>query len=271
MRLTTPSKVAPTICLATYGSSSLEKVVDFINDHQDFYEEAGVLFTPSQLAGQYAFEQVKLDRKGYDSRRIEKCLSILWDAGAVFKIELALARADELVNNFTADFGHDEDGEATFRIKAQSYRLKKYDCCALLRRLELATVNVINVGIENISEEEFEDQGNDLSFRVESRITDVQGEEFATLFQYVSLVDNELTLEEFLDYGLHEYPNFHDESGDILNLMKVISERNRKECLSEVISFIERENIQPLGGSETPSLEEAIKTSLLKKAELANS
>ncbi len=47
------------------------------------------------------------------------------DAGAVFSFNEALSHADDLINCFTADFGHDEDGEATFRIKAQSYRLKR--------------------------------------------------------------------------------------------------------------------------------------------------
>lgn len=258
MRFTSPSKVAPTICLATYGCSNLEKVVDFINDHQDFYEEAGVLFTPSQIAGQYAFEQVKLDRKGYDSRRIDKSLAILWDAGAVFKTELAIARADELINNFTADFGHDEDGEATFRIKAQSYRLKKYDCCALLRRLELASIKVVSVSIENIPDEEFEDQERTLSFRVKSVLTDIQQEEFATFYQYVSVSDNKLTIEDFLDYGLLEYPNFHDESGDVMNLLETISDRNKNSCLAEVIAFIEKENIKLMEGTEIPSLDKII-------------
>ena len=32
------------------------------------------------IAGQYAFEQVKLDRKGYDTRRLQKYLSFLADA-----------------------------------------------------------------------------------------------------------------------------------------------------------------------------------------------
>lgn len=68
-----------------------------------------------------------LTRKGYVTRRLQKYLSFLADAGAFFSEEEALQRADDLINNFTADFGHDEDGDATFRIKAQSYRLKKYD------------------------------------------------------------------------------------------------------------------------------------------------
>lgn len=82
------------------------------------------LYARHDCRRQYAFEQVKLDRKGYDTRRLQKYLSFLADAGAYFSEE-ALQRADDLINNFTADFGHDEDGDATFRIKAQSYRLKE--------------------------------------------------------------------------------------------------------------------------------------------------
>lgn len=67
MRYTTYPLNNRAICLAIYGCSSLEKVTDFINGHPLFVDGAGATFTASQLAGQYAFEQVKLDRKGYDS------------------------------------------------------------------------------------------------------------------------------------------------------------------------------------------------------------
>ena len=126
MRFTSPSRTIPSICLAIYGCGQLDRVADFINNSGEYVED-GVTFTPGMIAGQYAFEQVKLDRKGYDTRRLQKYLSFLADAGAYFSEEEALQRADDLINNFTADFGHDEDGDATFRIKAQSYRLKKYD------------------------------------------------------------------------------------------------------------------------------------------------
>ena len=127
MRFTSPSRTIPSICLAIYGCGQLDRVADFINNSGEYVED-GVTFTPGMIAGQYAFEQVKLDRKGYDTRRLQKYLSFLADAGAYFSEEEALQRADDLINNFTADFGHDEDGDATFRIKAQSYRLKKCSC-----------------------------------------------------------------------------------------------------------------------------------------------
>ena len=77
MRLTSHTKTNIPICLAIYGKESLEFVTEFINQHRGFEDSAGNKFSVSQLAGQYAFEQVKLDRKGYDSRRLEKYLSYL--------------------------------------------------------------------------------------------------------------------------------------------------------------------------------------------------
>ncbi len=45
------------------AKSLLEFVTEFINQHRGFEDSAGNKFSVSQLAGQYAFEQVKLDRK----------------------------------------------------------------------------------------------------------------------------------------------------------------------------------------------------------------
>ena len=108
MRFTSPSRTIPSICLAIYGCGQLDRVADFINNSGEYVED-GVTFTPGMIAGQYAFEQVKLDRKGYDTRRLQKYLSFLADAGAYFSEEEALQRADDLINNFTADFGHDAE------------------------------------------------------------------------------------------------------------------------------------------------------------------
>ena len=155
MRFTSPSRTIPSICLAIYGCGQLDRVADFINNSGEYVED-GVTFTPSMIAGQYAFEQVKLDRKGYDTRRLQKYLSFLADAGAYFSEEEALQRADDLINNFTADFGHDEDGDATFRIKAQSYRLKKYDCHALW-----SMINQASLRIESVKPETFCDEDSD--------------------------------------------------------------------------------------------------------------
>ena len=68
MRFTSPSRTIPSICLAIYGCGQLDRVADFINNSGEYVED-GVTFTPGMIAGQYAFEQVKLDRKGYDTRR----------------------------------------------------------------------------------------------------------------------------------------------------------------------------------------------------------
>ena len=80
MRFTSPSRTIPSICLAIYGCGQLDRVADFINNSGEYVED-GVTFTPGMIAGQYAFEQVKLDRKGYDTRRLQKYLSFLADAG----------------------------------------------------------------------------------------------------------------------------------------------------------------------------------------------
>lgn len=243
MRFTSPSRSIPSICLAIYGCGQLDRVADFINAHTD-YEEDGVKFSAGMIAGQYAFEQTKLDRKGYDSRRLEKYLSYLQDSGAIFSVDEALQRADDLINNFTADFGHDEDGEATFRIRAQSYRLKKYDCHALWSMINQATVEIQSVSPEKFFDEDGEDgfDTDTLDFRLTSRLVNKQGENFATLTQYYTVSEGVLTVEDLLDYGFDDYPNFHDESGRTYELMENISQRHYSTCIQAVMEYFRSEH-----------------------------
>lgn len=242
MRLTSPNRNLPAICLAVYGCGQLERVADFINSVTNGYSEAGVRFTTGQIAGQYAFEQVKLDRKGYDSRRLMRCLSILADAGASFPFEEALVHAEELINNFTADFGHDEDGDATFRIKAQSYRLKKYDCHALWSRISQAQRTIVSVSRENLSEaveeEELSSFDDSMDFRLTSELIDAQGEHFATIQQYFTVTDGYLCAENLLDFEFADYPNFHDESGKTYELIAENMNRDMSPCVHAVKDFI---------------------------------
>lgn len=247
MRFTSPSRSIPAICLAIYGCGQLDRVADFINANGEHAED-GVVFTSSILAGQYAFEQVKLDRKGYDTRRLEKYLSYLRDAGAVFDVEAALQHADDLINNFTADFGHDEDGDATFRIKAQSYRLKKYDCHALWSMINQARLDIASVTPEKFYDED-EAEGtmpsaefDSLDFRLTSHLVNQQEEIFATLTQYYTVSEGVLTVEDLLDYELSDYPNFHDESGKTYELMENIAQRNYSVCIQSVMDYFYREN-----------------------------
>lgn len=254
MRLTSDRTTDTPICLAIYGCDQLEKVADFINSCSDTYTEANNVFTKGQLAGQYAFEQVKLDRKGYDSRRLLKYLSFLQDAGASFSIEDALSHADELINCYTADFGHDEDGDATFRIKAQSYRLKKYDCKALSDRVIQSSLQIVSVAPENYSAEDEADTDPELTsetldFRVNCVLIDAQGEKFATLLQYVSPNNGSLSIEDLIDYELLEYPNFHDESKTMISLMGQIALNNRAKCLKAVIEFLDQQQVKVAPGS----------------------
>ena len=214
MRFTSPSRTIPSICLAIYGCGQLDRVADFINNSGEYVED-GVTFTPGMIAGQYAFEQVKLDRKGYDTRRLQKYLSFLADAGAYFSEEEALQRADDLINNFTADFGHDEDGDATFRIKAQSYRLKKYDCHALWSMINQASLRIESVKPETFCDEDSDEDisSDSLDLVLTSRLYNKQNEPFATLTQYYTVSNGMLTVEDLIDYSLFDYPYFHDESG----------------------------------------------------------
>jgi hypothetical protein len=242
MRLNSPRLNKQPICLAIYGCSSLEKVSDFINAHPTFIDGNGLAFTAGQLAGQYAFEQVKLDRKGYDGRRLEKYLAFLSDSGAEFSFDEALSHAYELINNFTADFGRDEDGDATFRIKAQSFRLNRYDCSALWERVRQATILLSSVSQEASAEGE-DDAGSRedsiLDFRVVFNLIDPQNETFASLHQYVSIDQGCISVQNFVDYEFYEYPNFHDESQTMMVLMERIGASNRQECISHVRHFIQ--------------------------------
>lgn len=253
MRFTNHCSADTPICLALYGCDQLEKVADFINSFDQSYVEAGHAFTKGQLAGQYAFEQVKLDRKGYDSRRLQKYFSFLSDAGAQFDIDEAMTHADELINCYTADFGHDEDGDATFRIKAQCYRLKKYDCKALSDRVKQSTLEILSVVPENLmSEDELETEMNNepVDFRVTCVLIDPQGEKFATLLQYISPTNGSLAVEDLIDYELFEYPNFHDESKAMLALMEEIAFNNRAKCFKAVLDFIEEQQVK----NQSPAL-----------------
>ena len=263
MRYTNLTTAKTPICLAIYGCSSLEKVSDFINKNQSYTDAIGAHFTSGQLAGQYAFEQVKLDRKGYDTRRLQKYLSFLADSGALFSNDEALAHADELINQFTADFGHDEDGDATFRIKAQSFRLKKYDCQALWERVRQATVVLSNISRENLQEEfeEEQDTFNDgiLDFRLSFKLYDPQQEEFATLFQYVTIDEGRILVEDFVDYDFSEYPNFHDESQTMQVLIEKIATSNRNECVSTVYRYVVEQGIK-LSGNNTPLTSFSVET-----------
>ena len=152
--------------------------------------------------------------KGYDTRRLQKYLSFLADAGAFFP-KKKLQRADDLINNFTADFGHDEDGDATFRIKAQSYRLKKYDCHALWSMINQASLTIESVKPETFCDEDSDEDisSDSLDLVLTSRLFNKQNEAFATLTQYYTVSEGMLTVEDLLDYSLLDYPNFHDESG----------------------------------------------------------
>lgn len=238
MRFTSPSRTIPSICLAIYGCGQLDRVADFINNSGEYVED-GVTFTPGMIAGQYAFEQVKLDRKGYDTRRLQKYLSFLADAGAYFSEEEALQRADDLINNFTADFGHDEDGDATFRIKAQSYRLKKYDCHALWSMINQASLRIESVKPETFCDEDSDEDisSNSLDLVLTSRLYNKQNEPFATLTQYYTVSKGMLTVEDLIDYSLFDYPNFHDESGKTYDLMENIAQRYYTECIKVVMDY----------------------------------
>lgn len=264
MRYTTYPLNNRAICLAIYGCSSLEKVTDFINGHPLFVDGAGATFTASQLAGQYAFEQVKLDRKGYDSRRLQKYLAFLSDSGAEFDMESALAYAEELINQFTADFGRDEDGEATFRIKAQSFRLKKYDCQALWARVRQAKLILDSVSRESFHDDEIEDPiGSEvIDFRITFKLLDPQNECFAELLQYVTIEDGKIDVEDFFDYELLEYPNFHDESHTMSNLMEELADKNREECIASVNKSIGLGEV--MTSSTERTIEECQGTSLVR-------
>lgn len=247
MRLTTPNRTLPAICLVVYGCGQLERVAEFISALPADYREEGVRFTAGQIAGQYAFEQVKLDRKGYDTRRLLRCLSILNNAGAVFPTDEALAHADDLINNFTADFGHDEDGEATFRIKAQSYRLKKYDCHALWARIRQADLLVDSVSREKLFDAEESDDlsfmDDSLDFRLTAHLVDPQGEKFASVQQYFTVTDGRLSVEDLIDYDFTDYPNFHDESGNTYRLIELLTEKFIDRSVGAVKNFLASQNM----------------------------
>lgn len=83
MRFTSPSRTIPSICLAIYGCGQLDRVADFINNSGEYVED-GVTFTPGMIAGQYAFEQVKLDRKGYDTLPSCRNYLLFWQTPAAF-------------------------------------------------------------------------------------------------------------------------------------------------------------------------------------------
>lgn len=263
MRFTSHTKTSVPICLAIYGKESLEFVTEFINNNKVFVDASGKKFSASQLAGQYAFEQVKLDRKGYDGRRLEKYLSYLSDAGAEFSFNEALAHADDLINCFTADFGHDEDGEATFRIKAQSYRLKKYDCQALWERvrqsvLQVSSVKTGSLSFDDLAEEDGASDGiNDdiLDFTVKFELRDCSNEVFAYLFRYVTADNGQLSVEDLVDFQFEDYPNFHDESMTMINLMEIKAKNNDVACLTAVLKFVENQN-----ANLVPVIKETIKT-----------
>lgn len=227
----------PSICLAIYGCGQLDRVADFINNSGEYVED-GVTFTPGMIAGQYAFEQVKLDRKGYDTRRLQKYLSF-GRRRRILSEEEALQRADDLINNFTADFGHDEDGDATFRIKAQSYRLKKYDCHALWSMINQASLTIESVKPETFCDEDSDEDisSDSLDLVLTSRLFNKQNEAFATLTQYYTVSEGMLTVEDLLDYSLLDYPNFHDESGKTYNLMENIAQRYYTECIKVVMDY----------------------------------
>lgn len=267
MRLTSHTKTNIPICLAIYGKESLEFVTEFINQHRGFEDSAGNKFSVSQLAGQYAFEQVKLDRKGYDSRRLEKYLSYLSDAGAVFSFNEALSHADDLINCFTADFGHDEDGEATFRIKAQSYRLKKYDCQALWERVKQSELTVSSVKTGSLSFDDLSDEDSSseglsddiLDFTIKFELKDCSNEVFAYLFRYVTADSGQLSVEDLVDFQFVDYPNFHDESMTMLNIMEVKAKEKDVECLTSVLKFVENQNMQ-LGTTLPEPIGKSVKT-----------
>lgn len=254
MFYTNPSTQKLPICLAIYGCSSLERVSDFINRNPRYTDALGCYFTSDHLAGQYAFEQVKLDRKGYDTRRLIKYLSFLSDAGADFSFESALSYADEYVNQFTADFGHDEEGDATFRINAQCFRLNKYDCQALWDRVRTSKAVLKCISRENPEGEEDEPEQTDdevVGFRLTFALFDSQKDEFASLHQYVTLDEGNISVEEFIDYSFTEYPNFHDESHTMMALMKDIAVSNREQCIASVCRFFSENSIElPEGGKD---------------------
>lgn len=242
-----PSNHKLPICLAIYGCSSLERVSDFINRNPRYTDALGCYFTSDHLAGQYAFEQVKLDRKGYDTRRLIKYLSFLSDAGADFSFESALSYADEYVNQFTADFGHDEEGDATFRINAQCFRLNRYDCQALWDRVRTSKVILKCISRENPEDDEDDPGQIDdeiVGFRLTFALLDSQKEEFAALHQYVTLDEGNISVEEFIDYSFTEYPNFHDESHTMMLLMKDIAVCNREQCIAKVCQFFSENSIE---------------------------
>ncbi len=230
------------ICLAIHGCSSLILVSDFIKSHPVHMDALGQTFTANQLAGQYAFEQVKLDRKGYDSRRIQKILNLLSSAGVEFDMEEALSHADELINYYTADFGHDEDGEATFRIKSQSFRLKKYDCCALWDQVLQATLSVDNVSQGTYERPDEEDEGVEtemiMDFTVTISLSDINGEKFAFVSRYITADNGQLYIEDLLDFRFTDYPNFHDESNTMQHMLRLKVRDLDNQCLQAVSDYL---------------------------------
>ncbi|MCD8339556.1 MAG: hypothetical protein LUC43_05070 [Burkholderiales bacterium] len=231
------------VCLAINGCSSLEQVTDFIERHPNYVDLAGNSFSTEQLAAQYAFEQTKLDRKGYDSRRICKYLGLLSAAGIRFNTELALQHADDLINRYTADFGQDEDGDATFRIRSQTFRLKTYDCWALWARVKQAKLFAEKVSTgsyvdrDELLESEL-DSDFQVDFTVQFAMIDLFEGSFATLSRYVTADHGKLCVEDLVDFEFTDYPDFHDESGTMIPLMKKKSEEHDADAVQAVSEFI---------------------------------
>ncbi len=237
------------VCLAIHGSSSLPLVSAFISKNRNYTDPVGNHFTAEQLAAQYAFEQVKLDRKGYDSRRFTKILNLLASAGVSFNMEEAQSHVDELISCYTADYGQDEDGEVTFRIKSQTFRLKKYDCYALWARVEQATLLLRQVtpgSFEDRDEEEgYELTDSDylMDFTVHFSLIDPCGEDFGSLYLYVTADNGKLYVEDLVDFEFKDYLNFHDESGTTVDLMKEKAAAHHSTCVQAVTDYLASQNM----------------------------
>ena len=86
--------------LATNGRADMERSNAFdylgsINSAAEVVTEGTAMFSPEQLAGQYAFDAAKQADCGFDAATLEAHLDLLEEAGAKFDRPAALQVAQE--------------------------------------------------------------------------------------------------------------------------------------------------------------------------------
>ncbi len=96
--------------------------------------------------------------------------------------------------------------------------------------LTVSSVKTGSLSFDDLSDEDSSSEGlsdDILDFTVKFELKDCSDEVFAYLFRYVTADSGQLSVEDLVDFQFVDYPNFHDESMTMLNMMEVKAKEKR--------------------------------------------